>query len=64
MPDVRIAQIETMIAAREGVPGYKKNLVALKAELSRLQGVRAAQSNDPSADPQESAGLTGDPPTG
>jgi hypothetical protein len=49
MPNVRIAQIESMIEARtsngETKPGYTKNVEALRAELARLQAIAADQDS-------------------
>lgn len=44
MPAARIAQIESMIAARDGQPGYKRNVMALKAELERLTQIQDWQT--------------------
>lgn len=59
MPAARIAQIESMIAARDGQPGYKRNVVALKAELARLTEIQdlatfAAPDPSPTVDSQDS----------
>lgn len=44
MPAARIAQIQEMIAARENAPGYKRNVIALKAELARLTEIQDLQT--------------------
>lgn len=36
MPAARIAMLQEMLAAREGKPGYKRNVEALKLEIARL----------------------------
>lgn len=41
--DARIAIIKARIAEREGKPGYKRNVEALKAELAKLAAVPAEQ---------------------
>lgn len=33
----RIAELQRMLTARQGVPGYRKNLDALQAEIDRLK---------------------------
>lgn len=33
----RIAQLQAMLVAREGRPGYKRNCLELRAEIARLQ---------------------------
>lgn len=33
----RIADLEQRLAARDGKPGYKRNCIAIKAELARLR---------------------------
>jgi hypothetical protein len=34
----RIADLKRKLAAREGQPGYTENVMALKAEIARLEG--------------------------
>jgi hypothetical protein len=34
----RIAELQGMLAAREGKAGFKRNTQALKSEIARLQG--------------------------
>ena len=34
----RIAELKRKLAAREGRPGYTENVLALKAEIARLEG--------------------------
>lgn len=43
----RIAIIKARIAARDGKPGYKRNVAALKAELTKLQAQDAAKPAAP-----------------
>lgn len=52
MSDARIAIIKARINERDGKPGYKRNLAALKSELAKLE---MAKSSVPSADPQDMA---------
>jgi hypothetical protein len=33
----RLAQLRAMLAAREGKPGYKRNVEAIKAEIAKLE---------------------------
>lgn len=62
MPAARIAQIQDMITARDGKPGYKRNVIALKAELARLTEIQdlqtfaalAAESSSPMLESQDS----------
>lgn len=49
MSDARIAKLQATIAAREGKVGYARNLVALKAELSKLQVAQAAEKAKPAS---------------
>lgn len=44
MPAARLAQIESMIASRDGKPGYVRNVAALKAELARLTQIQDEQT--------------------
>lgn len=37
----RIEHLEAKLAAREGKPGYEKNVEAIKAEIARLDRVQA-----------------------
>lgn len=34
----RLADLKRKLAAREGLPGYTENVIALKAEIARLEG--------------------------
>lgn len=54
MPAARLAQIESMIAARDGKPGYVRNVAALKAELARLTQIQDEQTF---AAPEPAAGV-------
>lgn len=38
IPDNRLVQLRAMLAAREGKPGFKRNVEALRAEIARLEG--------------------------
>lgn len=33
----RLTQLRAMLAAREGKPGFKRNVEALRAEIARLE---------------------------
>lgn len=37
----RVAELKRKLAAREGQPGYSENVIALKAEIARLEGHEA-----------------------
>lgn len=54
MPAARIAQIQERIAARDGKPGYKRNVEALKLELERLTQIQDWQTF---AAPEAAAGV-------
>lgn len=43
----RIAELQQMLAARIGKPGYTKNVIALRAEIARLQGLENARGQQP-----------------
>lgn len=34
---VRVAQLQDMLSARDGKPGYRRNVQAIKGEIARLQ---------------------------
>ena len=65
----RIADLQNRIAARDGKPGYKRNVAALKAELAKLQkdiATQAVESSSRTEPTQESVaeepGLTAEAP--
>lgn len=45
----RVALIQARIAEREGKPGYKRNVAALKAELAKLTNPKADPKDSPDA---------------
>lgn len=34
---VRVAQLQDMLSARDGKPGYRRNVQAIRGEIARLQ---------------------------
>lgn len=34
---VRVAQLQDMLSSRDGKPGYRRNVQAIKGEIARLQ---------------------------
>lgn len=45
----RIATVSARIAAREGKPGYTRNVAALKAELAKLEKAQRDAAANPTA---------------
>lgn len=39
----RLAELKRKLEAREGEPGYTENVIALKAEIARLEGREAEE---------------------
>lgn len=59
MSEQRVAVLKARIAAREGKPGYKRNVAALRNELIALttsMAAEGAKSNDPTPDPENLPG--------
>lgn len=61
--DRRIADLTNKISARDGKPGYKRNVEAMRTELLRLNKAKAQKSasSSPAVESQESA-LTDEAP--
>ena len=51
----RLDSLRKKLAARDGIPGYKKNCEALWMEIARLEIARLEQVQPPSADEIEAA---------
>lgn len=60
-PDQRIAQLQSTIAARQGRPGYARNVAAMRAELAKLQAAKAAVPKPKPDTPESGGGLTPQP---
>ena len=53
MIDDRIAGLKAKLAKRDGVPGYEKNVEAIRQEIERLEAIKTlpvASSDDPGSE--------------
>lgn len=56
MSAARIAELQRMVAARQGKPGFTRNVQAIHAEIARLQSHHVPRSKQPLVDLAERFG--------